>query len=240
LQRFFEQRPDAEPNDVAYSLTATRASFDHRAVVVGADRDELSRGLAAIASSAPAPHVVTGKVAATGGTVFIFPGQGSQWTGMASELLDTAPAFADQMRLCDTALAEFVTGRCSRSCAPVSVLRALTWSMWCNPCVLRDGVAGRQWRALGIQPDAVLGYSQGEIAAAYVAGALVVARRRSVVTLRSKAICAIAGIGGMVSILRPIQQVHALIEPWAQSISVAAQNGPSSTVVTGNAAALMS
>ena len=49
-----------------------------------------------------------GKAAATGGTVFVFPGQGSQWTGMAVELLDTAPAFADQMRRCDAALAEFV------------------------------------------------------------------------------------------------------------------------------------
>ena len=70
-----------------------------------------------------------------------------------------------------------------------------------------------QWRALGIQPDAVLGDSQGEIAAAHVAGALSLRDAAKVVTLRSKAISAIAGTGGMVSILRPVQQVCALIEP---------------------------
>ena len=108
LTRFVEQHSDLDPHDVAYSLVTTRALFDHRAVVVGADRDELLSGLAAISSRAPAPNVVTGKAAVTGGTVFVFPGQGSQWTGMAIELLDSAPAFADEMRRCDTAFAEFV------------------------------------------------------------------------------------------------------------------------------------
>ena len=239
LQRFVEQRPDADPNDIAYSLTATRVSFDHRAVVIGAEHDELSSGLAAIASGAPAPNVVAGKAAATGGTVFVFPGQGSQWTGMAVELLGTAPAFADEMRCCDAAFGEFVDWSLleivredvdSPSLDRVDVVQPVLFAMMVS--------LAAQWRALGIQPDAVLGHSQGEIAAAYVAGALSLRDAAKVVTLRSKAISAIAGTGGMVSIQRPVEQTYALIEPWAQSISVAAQNGPSSTVVTGNAAAL--
>jgi acyl transferase domain-containing protein/NADPH:quinone reductase-like Zn-dependent oxidoreductase len=239
LQRFVEQRPEANPNDVAYSLTATRASFDHRAVVVGADRDELLHGLAAIAFGAPAPHVATGKVASTGGTVFIFPGQGTQWTGMAVELLDTAPAFADEMRCCDAAFGEFVDWSLleivrgdvdSPSLDRVDVVQPVLFAVMVS--------LAAQWRALGIQPDAVLGHSQGEIAAAYVAGALSLRDAAKVVTLRSKAISAIAGTGGMVSIQRPVEEACALIEPWAHSISVAAQNGPSSTVVTGTAAAL--
>ncbi len=95
-----------------------------------------------------------------------------------------------------------------------------------------------QRRAQGIEPDAVLGHSEGEITAAYVAGALSLRDAAKVVTLRSKAIRAIAGAGGMVSIARPVERVHALIEPWCRSISVAAQNGPSSTVVTGIATEL--
>ena len=208
-------------------------------MAVGADRDELVSGLAAIASGAPAPNVVTGKAGATGGTVFVFPGQGSQWTGMAVELLDTAPAFADQMRLCDAAFAEFVDwslletvrdGAGSPSLDRVDVVQPVLFAVMVS--------LAAQWRALGIQPDAVLGHSQGEIAAAYVAGALSLRDAAKVVTLRSKAISAIAGTGGMVSIAWPMERVHALIEPWDRSISVAAQNGPSSTVVTGNAAAL--
>src|SRR5262249_19391244 len=181
-------------------------------------RHEMLSGLGAIASSVPAPSVVTGKTAATGGTVFVFPGQGSQWTGMAVELLDTAPAFADQMRLCDAAFAEFVDfslletvrGVGSVSLDRVDVVQPVLFAVMVS--------LAAQWRALGIQPDAVLGHSQGEIAAAYVAGALSLRDAAKVVTLRSKAISAIAGTGGMVSISWPVGRVHALIEPWAQSI----------------------
>jgi acyl transferase domain-containing protein len=239
LQRSVEQPTDADANDVAYWLVATRGSFDYRAVVVGAGRHELLRGLGAIASDAPAPNVAIGKAAASGGTVFVFPGQGSQWAGMAVELLDSAPAFAEQMRLCDAAFAEFVNwslleavrgGVASPSLDRVDVVQPVLFAVMVS--------LAAQWRALGIQPDAVLGHSHGEIAAAYVAGALSLRDAAKVVTLRSKAISAIAGTGGVVSIPWPLQRVCALIEPWGQSISVAAQNGPSSTVVTGNAAAL--
>ena len=239
LTRFVEQHPDLDPHDAAYSLVTTRALFDHRAVVVGADRDELLSGLAAISSSTPAPNAVTGKASVTGGTIFVFPGQGSQWTGMAIELLDSAPAFADEIRRCDTAFAEFVDW---------SILDALRGGVG-SPSIDRADVVqpvlfavmaslAAQWKALGIQPDAVMGHSQGEIVAAYVAGALSLRDAARVVALRSKAVSAIAGTGGMVSILLPVDRVLALIEPWAQSISLAAQNGPSSTVVTGSAAAL--
>jgi polyketide synthase 12 len=207
------------------------------------DDDRFTRTLATDQTSfdhLPGPHVITGKVGSPEGTVFVFPGEGSQWTGMAVELLDTAPAFADQMRRCDAALTDFVD-----------------WSLL---DVVRGGVGGpstldrvdvvqpvlfavmvslaAQWRALGIRPDAVLGHSEGEIAAAYVAGALSLRDAAKVVALCSKAINAIAGTGGMVSIPRPLQQVCALIEPWGQSIAVAAHNGPYSTVVTGDVAAL--
>jgi acyl transferase domain-containing protein len=182
---------------------------------------------------------LTGKAIATGGTVFVFPGQGSQLTGRAVELLDSAAAFAEQMRRCDAAFAEFVDW---------SLLEAVRGDVG-SPSLDRVDVAppvlfavtvsiAAQWRALGIYPDAVLGHSQGEIAAAYVAGALPLRDAAEVVTLCSSAIGAIAGTGGMVSIGRPGGCVYQLIEPWRQSITVAAQNGPSSTVVTGNATAL--
>jgi acyl transferase domain-containing protein len=182
---------------------------------------------------------LTAKVIAAEGTAFVFPGQGLPWTGRVVELPDSAPAFAKQLRLCDAAFAEFVDwslldavrgGKGSPSLDRVDValpaLFAVTVSF------------AAQWRALGIYPDAVLGYSLGEVAAAYIAGALSLRDAVKVVTVCSKAIRAIAGTGGMVSIPRPGRWVFELIEPWRQSITVAAHNGPSSTVVTGNAAAL--
>ena len=239
LQRFVERDSEWEPSDVAYSLLTTRALFDHRAVAVGACRGELLNGLAAIACGAPAANVVTGKASATGSTVFVFPGQGSQWAGMAVELLGSAPAFADQMRLCDATFAEFVDWSLlgvvrgdagSPDLERVDVVQPVLFAVMVS--------LAAQWRALGIEPDAVLGHSQGEIAAAYVAGALSLQDAAKVVALRSKAIGAIAGTGGMVAIPQSVEQVLEMIEPWGRSISVAAQNGPSSTVVAGNVAAL--
>src|SRR5689334_19524320 len=88
LQRFVEQHTELEPRDVAYSLISDEASFDHRAVAVGVERDELLSGLSAISSRTPASNVVTGKVVAGGSTIFVFPGLGWHWTQMVVDLLD--------------------------------------------------------------------------------------------------------------------------------------------------------
>ena len=180
-----------------------------------------------------------GNADSTAGTVFVFPSQGSQWAEKAVELLHSAPAFAEQMRLCDAALAEFVDW------SLLAVVRGSVGSPSLDrvdvvqPVLFAAMVSlAAHWRALGIEPDAVLGHSHGEIAAAYVAGGVSLRDAAKVVTVRSKAIGAIAGAGGMVSFAWPIERVHALIEPWRRSISVAAQNGPSSAVVTGNGTAL--
>ncbi len=180
-----------------------------------------------------------GSTMTTRGTVFVFPGQGPQWTGMAVELLKTSPAFADQMRLCDVAFAEFVDWSLLGAVRGEVGAPGLDRVDVVEPVLFAVSVSlAAQWRALGIEIEAVLGHSEGEIAAAYVAGALSLRDAARVVALRSRAIRAIAGAGGMVSIARPVEQVHILIEPWGHAISVAAQNGPSSTVVTGSTAAV--
>lgn len=239
LHSFVERHPDLAADDIAGALVTTRALFDHRAVVVGAGRDELLGGLAAIASGAPAPEVVTGKAVPLGKTVFVFPGQGSQWVGMAVDLLESAPVFSDQMRACEAAFSEFVDWslldvvRGSASAPDLSRVDVV------QPVLFAVLVSlAAQWRALGVHPDAVIGHSQGEIAAAYVAGALSLRDAAKIVTLRSKAIRAVAGNGGMASIALTVDRVRALIEPWRESISVAAHNGPSATVIAGPAAAL--
>jgi acyl transferase domain-containing protein len=176
----------------------------------------------------------------TGGTVFVFPGHGWDWARSAVELLDSSPAFADEMRRCDAALIEFVDwslldavrgGAGSPNLDRVDVLQPVQFAVMVS--------LAAQWRrALGIHPDAVLGHSHGEIAAAYVAGGLSLRDAAKVIALRSKAINAISGTGGMVSIRYPADRVLELIEPWQQSMSIAAHDGPSSSVVTGYASEL--
>ena len=175
-----------------------------------------------------------------GGTVFVFPGHGSHWVQSAVELLDSSAAFAEEMSRCDGAFREFVDWSLLETVRgmPGSPSRdRLDVSQPVQFAVMVSLAA--QWRdALGIHPDAVLGHSHGEIAAAYVAGGLSLTAAARVIALRSRAVSAIAGSGGMVMIRWPADRVLELIEPWHHSISIAAQDGPSSTVITGYARAL--
>ncbi|MFE4358420.1 SDR family NAD(P)-dependent oxidoreductase [Kitasatospora sp. NPDC056800] len=233
------QESEAAPIDLAHSLATTRSLFNHRAVVLGSDRTELTEGLRALSEGTESATVLTGTADATGGTVFVFPGQGSQWVGMAVELLDSEPVFAARIAECADALAEFTDWNLidvlrGADGAPgydrVDVVQPALWAVMVSLAAL--------WQAHGVQPDAVIGHSQGEIAAATVAGALTLQDGARVVALRSQAITAIAGNGGMVSLSQSAEDALATIAPWADRVSVAAVNGPSSAVVAGDADAL--
>ncbi|WP_436764494.1 type I polyketide synthase, partial [Streptosporangium sp. V21-05] len=158
--------------DVAHSLASSRSVFDHRAVVVGADRGELLAGTATLASGGVSAGVVTGAPGSDGKTVFVFPGQGSQWLGMGVELLESSAVFAGRMAECEVALSGFVdwslTGVLRAEAGQpgfdrVDVVQPVLWAVMVS--------LAEVWRSLGVEPAAVVGHSQGEIAAAVVAGA---------------------------------------------------------------------
>ncbi|TDP92869.1 type I polyketide synthase [Labedaea rhizosphaerae] len=232
LAAHLDANPDLQPGEVARSLLATRATFEHRSVLLGADRDDFRAALGAVASGNPWPTVVTGQ-AQQDKLIFVFPGQGSQWAGMARDLLDTSPVFAAEVADCERAFAPHV------DFSLLDLLRAGELPDRVDvvqPALFAVMVAlAAVWRSLGVEPDAVLGHSQGEIAAACVAGALSLQDAATVVALRSKAITALSGLGGMVSIALPVQDVRARL---GDRVSVAAVNGPSSVVVAGDADAL--
>jgi acyl transferase domain-containing protein/acyl carrier protein len=229
----------APPADLGFSLLTTRAALPHRAVVIGRESGELCQGLAAFADGVPGSDVVSGVVRGDGRVVFAFPGQGSQWVGMAVGLLDASPVFASSIDACGAALSQFVDWSLS------GVLRAGSEAGWFDRVDVVQPVLwavmvslAELWRSLGVEPSAVVGHSQGEIAAACVAGALSLEDGARVVALRSKAIVALSGRGGMVSVALAVAEVEALIAPYAGRISVAALNGPMATVVSGDADAL--
>ncbi|MFF0572509.1 SDR family NAD(P)-dependent oxidoreductase [Streptosporangium saharense] len=228
LAEHLTANPALRPVDVGYSLAVSRTAFTHRAVVIDADRT----ALADYAAGQTPPNVVTGTADVTGKILFVFPGQGTQWTGMALDLLDAEPVFAQRLTECAEALAEFtdwdlfeaLKGDLNR----VDVVQPALWAVMVSLAEL--------WRSYGIHPDAVIGHSQGEIAAATVSGALSLKDGARVVALRSQAITAIAGNGGMLSITLPADQID--LTPWHNRISVAALNGPTSTVISGDMKAL--
>ncbi len=226
--------------DIGYSLAVGRTALDRRAVVLGSDRAELLGGLAMLAGDEPSGQVVEG-VARSGvrEVAFVFPGQGSQWDGMALGLLDRSPCFAQSMQACEEALTEHVDW------SLLEVLRGEADAPGLNridvvqPALFAVMVSlAELWRACGVQPTAVVGHSQGEIAAACVAGGLSLDDAARVVALRGRALATLAGLGGMLALTLDAASAEALIEPFGDRVSVAAVNGPSSTVISGEPVAL--
>ncbi|KAA5835098.1 SDR family NAD(P)-dependent oxidoreductase [Saccharopolyspora hirsuta] len=223
----------ADRVDVGSTLL-TRAKLPHRAVVVHTDEKEALTGLHDLASDDPGAEAVSDVADVDGRRVFVFPGQGAQWVGMGAELLDTSPVFAEAMAECDKALAEFVDW------SLVEVIReraSLDRVDVVQPASFAVMVAlARLWQAHGVRPDAVVGHSQGEIAAAHVAGALSLRDAARIVALRSQLIAAeLAGRGGMVSVSLPESEVAELIGRWS-GLEVAVVNGPGAVVVAGDPA----
>ncbi|GAA0297630.1 hypothetical protein GCM10010302_40330 [Streptomyces polychromogenes] len=228
------------PADVGHSLAATRSRFEHRAVVLGSGRDEALEALGLFAAGGDPANVVRGTAAEPAGpVVFVFPGQGSQWAGMGRRLYDGSEVFARSVDACAKALAPHVdwdvvdvlTGAPgSASLERIEVVQPALFVMLVS--------LARMWNALGVTPDAVVGHSQGEIAAAHVAGALTLQDAARIVALRSRLLATVAGQGAMAGVLLPEARVRELMARWGDRIGIAAVNGPHSTTVSGESAAV--
>ncbi|MGW0244893.1 SDR family NAD(P)-dependent oxidoreductase [Micromonospora chalcea] len=232
----FLARTDAAPVDVGWSLATTRAALEHRAVVLGGDRPALVAGLAALAEGTPDPAVVRGGVVG-GGLVLVFPGHGSQWAGMAVELM-RHPVFAARAAECAEAFAPYLDFPLTdvllgRPDAPtlddLEVAQPALFTVMVSLAAL--------WQSYGVRPAAVIGHSQGELAAAVVAGGLPLADAARVVALRSRLIVTELG-GAMASVMLSAEQVRERIAGWGDALTVAAMNGPTSTTVAGEAGAV--
>ncbi|QLE75755.1 SDR family NAD(P)-dependent oxidoreductase [Streptomyces rectiverticillatus] len=224
---------------VGRALVTTRTQLEQRAVVVGRDRHELRAGLAALADGEPADSVVQGTAAASGKVAFVFPGHGSQWTEMARDLLESSPVFAEQAQACAEAFAPY-TGF-----PLLDVLRAepgapgLEEVEVAQPALFTVMVSlAALWRSYGVTPAAVIGHSQGEVAAAYVAGALTLDDAARIVALRSRTLTKLIGKGAMLAVALPADEVRARLEKYGDRLSVAAVNGPAALTVTGEPGAV--
>ncbi|WP_157868859.1 type I polyketide synthase, partial [Streptomyces atriruber] len=154
--------------DVGFTLAGGRAVLEHRAVVLGSDLAELTSSLREFAAGREASGVVAGRAgagaAASGGAVFVFPGQGSQWVGMARELLVFSPVFAARMAECGAALEPFVDGWGLLDVVREGDEELLRRVDVVQPVLFAVMVSlAEVWRSQGVRPAAVVGHSQGEI-----------------------------------------------------------------------------
>ncbi len=223
-----DQRLD--PVDVGYSL-ARRSVFEHRAVVVGADRQALMAGLAGVAGGEPGPDVVIGRAGPVGKTVVVFPGQGSQGIGMGRELYGQLPVFA---KVFDAVLDEL--DRHVRL-----PLRQVIWGAdrnllesteFAQPALFAVEVALfavlRRW---GVDPDFVMGHSVGELSAAYVAEVLTLADAAMLVAARGRLMQALPSGGAMVAVGASESEILPML---GEGVGIAAINALESVVISGD------
>ncbi|WP_444465667.1 type I polyketide synthase [Streptomyces violaceus] len=221
--------------DVGWSLVSGRSRFEHRAVVLGRDRDELLTGLAALRDGAESAGVVRGVAGERGGTVFMFPGQGSPWAGVARRLYDAFPVFA---RGLDEVCERFDTH------LPFAVRPLLLAEAPAQARAQRTDIAQPALFALQIglyrlmthysgQPDRLIGHSVGEIAAAHVSGALDLDSATRLVAARGRVMQTVTEQGAMLAVRASEADVSALLGPQDR-IGVAAVNGPDAVVVSGH------
>jgi acyl transferase domain-containing protein len=224
--------------DLCHSAATRRKHLRYRLTAVGSTAAELAAKLRAYRAgdSAAGLGMQEQGTEQDPAVVFVFPGQGSQWAGMGRELLERSPVFRAAIKECDRAIqAEVGWSLLSilEAGAPVEGVNVIQPALWAMEVAL-----AALWRSWGVRPDYVLGHSMGEAAAAYVAGALTLAESAAVICQRSVLARTTAGNGAMASVELPADEARREIEGCEDLVSIGAINGPNSTILSGDPAAL--
>jgi amino acid adenylation domain-containing protein len=233
-----EQTPEPGPRlqDVAWTLARHRSLLHYRAAVVASDASQALKSLRALAAGMPDEHTAQGSARTSQGVVFVFPGQGSQWPGMGRALYERVPRFRKSIQEIEAALKPHVDFSLEQVLlAKVAEQERLFERVEViQPVLFAVAVAlAHTWESLGVRPVAVVGHSQGEIAAACVSGALSLEEAGRVVAVRSQLLRQAQGSGAMATVGMAAAELLALLAPYGGRLSIAVVNSPSSTGIAG-------
>nr|QDA77045.1 polyketide synthase/nonribosomal peptide synthetase [Jahnella sp. MSr9139] len=238
LRAHLDAHPDLGLVDVGYSLALTRTRFDHRAVVVASDRAAVLAALDALAQGKSAPSVVLGHARPLGKLAVLFTGQGSQHAGMGRALYESFPVFRGALdavcghfdALLDRPLRDVLFSTEGSEGAAL-----LDQTAWTQTALFAFEVAMfRLAEAWGLRPDLLLGHSIGELVAAHVAGVLSLEDACTLVGARARLMQALPQGGAMVSLQASEDEVLPRLVGREAKVSIAALNGPLSTVISGD------
>ncbi|MEL7333628.1 MAG: beta-ketoacyl synthase N-terminal-like domain-containing protein, partial [Cyanobacteria bacterium J06560_2] len=225
--------------DICFTANAGRSHFSHRLALIASSTDQLQTQLQSITDQSTGANIFTGaapnqrppKIA------FLFTGQGAQYFEMGQELYATHPIFRAELNRCADVLKNY----------DIDLLKVLyqennntlDQTAYTQPALFAIEYALAQlWKSWGIKPEAVLGHSVGEYAAACIAGIFSLEDGLKLIAERGRLMQALPPGGEMISLLATVEQTQQWIEPYAQSVSIAAINGPSSVVISGEGEAL--
>jgi 6-methylsalicylic acid synthase len=221
---------------VAHSLSLRRSHLEHRGAVVAASREDLAAGLRLLAAGDQSRQVITGSVPQQrgAGLVWVFSGHGSQWAGMGRELLASEPSFArviDMLGPIFDAEIGFTPRQvlANGDLDEIARIQSVTFAV-------QAGLT-EVWRHYGVTPDAVIGHSLGEFAAAVAAGCLDLPDAARIVCRRSRLLRRVAGRGAMAMASLPFDDAVERLS-GRPGLAAAIAAAPESTVISGDCAAV--
>jgi amino acid adenylation domain-containing protein len=238
------QLPESEippQHDILHTSAVRRTHHDYRLACVAESREELIRGLEAFVSSEDLPGVFAGRRLPAQGPklAFVFSGQGSQWLGMARELMEEE-VFKASIEQCDDAIRTFAGWSVKAELLATEAQSQLDQIDVLQPVLFAVQVAlSELWQSWGVTPDAVVGHSMGEVAAAHVAGVLGLQDAVRVICARSRLLKRVRGKGGMLAVELPADEVRRRVPQDAVRVAIAADNSPTSTVLAADTAAVV-
>jgi myxalamid-type polyketide synthase MxaD len=228
--------------DVCYTASVRLSHHDHRLAVTGNSPAQLIESLEAFLRGEARPGLSSGRKlsARRRKLVFVFPGQGSQWFGMGRRLLEQEAVFREVVERCDRAMRPYGDWLLLAELTATDAARSrLNEIDIIQPALFAIQVAlAALWRSWGIEPQAVVGHSLGEVAAAYVAGALSLDDAVRVICHRSRLFKRTIGQGAMAVVELSIEEARRILVGSEDRVSIAVSNGPTSTVLSGDPAAL--
>ncbi|MGA2411029.1 MAG: type I polyketide synthase, partial [Candidatus Binataceae bacterium] len=228
--------------NICYSASVRRSHHDYRAAVTGGSAAQLAEGLEAYLSGEGRAGLSSDRMLADRRRklVFVFPGQGSQWFGMGRTLLHQEGVFREALERCEGAIRPYGDWSLVAELTATDAARSRLHEVdVMQPSLFAIQVAlAALWRSWGIEPDAVVGHSMGEVAAAHVAGALSLEDAARVICSRSRIVKPAIGHGAMAAVELSIADAQCALAGYEYRISIAASNGRTSTVLSGDPEAL--
>lgn len=228
-------------HDICYTASLRRTHHDYRLASIARSKKGLQDTLAAFLHHETSSDFCMGQrvPSCKRKLAWIFPGQGSQWLGMGRDLLAQEAVFRDTIEACDRIMRNYVDWSLLDQLRADEAHSRLHEIDVIQPTIFALQIAlANLWRSWGIEPDAVIGHSMGEVAAACVAGCISLDDGAWIICSRSRLMRRVSGRGAMAAVELSLEQARQVVSDYADRVSVAVNNSPHSTVLSGDLEAL--
>jgi malonyl CoA-acyl carrier protein transacylase len=242
---YFQQRPDNALVDICFAANITPSSSAVRLAIVASSSAQVREELAAFSNHTETVGGITGQVSAVPPKVaFLFTGQGSQYQDMGRQLYETQPVFREVLDYCAKCLESELKYPLLDILYTLSSLNGqetalLNQTAYTQPALFAIEYAlAKLWQSWGVQPDVVMGHSVGEYVAACIAGVFSVEDGLRLIAARGRLMQALPQDGAMSAVMASVEQLEPLLQPYRQTVSIAAINSPQNTVISGEKTAI--